>query len=194
MRRCFDCALAQRYHKNVFLSVFCILSVKANPRGGHLLSPNDAVSVASEPSDFSGGVLMVPLSVSLPQPTALPQQSFSMHVAVPVSNPNAMYQPGGALGSQALAAAAATASLSDSGMLSPPHASLHRNLGSAGASQRPTSAGSAGQSTPVCMEGRPELKIHHISHTWFFQRHEFSVVCAACLHQLVWCHPRGTED
>ncbi|XP_075894139.1 myocyte enhancer factor 2aa [Nelusetta ayraudi] len=75
-------------------------------------------------------------------PTALPQQSFSMHVAVPVTNPNAMYQPGGTLGSQALAAA--TASLSDSGMLSPPHASLHRNLGSAGASQRPTSAGSLG--------------------------------------------------
>ncbi|XP_070827489.1 myocyte enhancer factor 2aa isoform X6 [Chaetodon trifascialis] len=75
-------------------------------------------------------------------PTALPQQNFSMHVAVPVSNPNAMYQPGGTLGSQALAAA--TASLSDSGMLSPPQASLHRNVGSNGGPQRPTSAGSAG--------------------------------------------------
>uniref|UniRef100_A0A8D0AHL2 Myocyte enhancer factor 2aa n=1 Tax=Sander lucioperca TaxID=283035 RepID=A0A8D0AHL2_SANLU len=72
-------------------------------------------------------------------PTALPQQNFSMHVAVPVSNPNAMYQPGGTLGSQALAAAAA--SLSDSGMLSPPQASLHRNVGSSGGPQRPTSAG-----------------------------------------------------
>ncbi|XP_051808175.1 myocyte enhancer factor 2aa isoform X2 [Acanthochromis polyacanthus] len=75
-------------------------------------------------------------------PTALPQQNFSMHVAVPVSNPNAMYQAGGTLGSQALAAA--TASLSESGMLSPPQASLHRNVGSSGGSQRPTSAGSAG--------------------------------------------------
>ncbi|KAM9351671.1 myocyte enhancer factor 2aa isoform 2-T3 [Symphorus nematophorus] len=75
-------------------------------------------------------------------PTALPQQNFSMHVAVPVSNPNAMYQPGGTLGSQALAAA--TASLNDSGMLSPPQASLHRNVGSSGGPQRPTSAGSAG--------------------------------------------------
>ncbi|XP_050929348.1 myocyte enhancer factor 2aa isoform X2 [Lates calcarifer] len=75
-------------------------------------------------------------------PTALPQQNFSMHVAVPVSNPNAMYQPGGSLGSQSLAAA--TASLSDSGMLSPPQASLHRNVGSSGGPQRPTSAGSAG--------------------------------------------------
>ncbi|XP_041794106.1 myocyte enhancer factor 2aa isoform X2 [Chelmon rostratus] len=75
-------------------------------------------------------------------PTALPQQNFSMHVAVPVSNPNAMYQPGGTLGSQTLAAA--TASLSDSGMLSPPQTSLHRNVGSNGGPQRPTSAGSAG--------------------------------------------------
>ncbi|XP_051916451.1 myocyte enhancer factor 2aa isoform X5 [Hippocampus zosterae] len=73
-------------------------------------------------------------------PTALPQQNFSMHVAVPVSNPNAMYQPGGVtLGSQSLAAA--TASLGDNGMLSPPQASLHRNVGSSGGSQRPTSAG-----------------------------------------------------
>ncbi|XP_068580308.1 myocyte enhancer factor 2aa isoform X2 [Cebidichthys violaceus] len=72
-------------------------------------------------------------------PSALPQQNFSMHVAVPVSNPNAMYQPGGTLGSQALAAAAA--SLSDIGMLSPPQASLHRNVGSSGGPQRPTSAG-----------------------------------------------------
>ncbi|XP_065813357.1 myocyte enhancer factor 2aa isoform X4 [Labrus bergylta] len=75
-------------------------------------------------------------------PSALPQQNFSMHVAVPVSNPNAMYQQGGSLGSQALASA--TVSLSDSGMLSPPQASLHRNVGSSGGPQRPTSAGSAG--------------------------------------------------
>ncbi|XP_060891224.1 myocyte enhancer factor 2aa isoform X2 [Labrus mixtus] len=75
-------------------------------------------------------------------PSALPQQNFSMHVAVPVSNPNAMYQQGGPLGSQALASA--TVSLSDSGMLSPPQASLHRNVGSSGGPQRPTSAGSAG--------------------------------------------------
>ncbi|XP_024137183.1 myocyte enhancer factor 2aa isoform X7 [Oryzias melastigma] len=75
-------------------------------------------------------------------PAALPQQNFSMHVAVPVSNPNAMYQAGGNPGSQALAAA--TASLSESGMLSPPQTSVHRNAGSGGGSQRPTSAGGAG--------------------------------------------------
>ncbi|XP_061898572.1 myocyte enhancer factor 2aa isoform X3 [Entelurus aequoreus] len=72
-------------------------------------------------------------------PTALPQQNFSMHVAVPVSNPNAMYQLGGTLGSQTLAAAAA--SLADNGMLSPPQASSHRNVGSSGGPQRPASAG-----------------------------------------------------
>ncbi|XP_053742656.1 myocyte enhancer factor 2aa isoform X4 [Synchiropus splendidus] len=75
-------------------------------------------------------------------PTALPQQNFSMHVAVPVSNPNAMYQSGAPLGGQSLAAAAA--SLGEGGMLSPPQSSLHRNVASSGAPQRPTSAGNAG--------------------------------------------------
>ncbi|XP_061630139.1 myocyte enhancer factor 2aa isoform X6 [Phyllopteryx taeniolatus] len=74
------------------------------------------------------------------EPTVLPQQNFSMHVAVPVSNPNVMYQPGSVtLSTQSLAAAAA--SLGDNGMLSPQQASLHRNVGSSGGPQRPTSAG-----------------------------------------------------
>uniref|UniRef100_A0A3P8YQB5 MADS-box domain-containing protein n=1 Tax=Esox lucius TaxID=8010 RepID=A0A3P8YQB5_ESOLU len=77
-------------------------------------------------------------------PTALPQQNFSMHVAVPVSNQNTMpYNQGGPMGSQALVQA--TASLNDSGMLSPPQASLHRNMGSSGSQQRPPSQGNAGQ-------------------------------------------------
>ncbi|KAM8860752.1 myocyte enhancer factor 2aa isoform 7-T8 [Synchiropus picturatus] len=76
------------------------------------------------------------------EPTALPQQNFSMHVAVPVSNPNAMYQSGAPLGGQSLAAAAA--SLGEGGMLSPPQSSLHRNVASSVAPQRPTSAGNAG--------------------------------------------------
>uniref|UniRef100_A0A672QW02 Myocyte-specific enhancer factor 2A-like n=2 Tax=Sinocyclocheilus grahami TaxID=75366 RepID=A0A672QW02_SINGR len=76
-------------------------------------------------------------------PTALPPQNFSMHVAVPVTNPNAMsYIPGASLSSQSLSVA--TASLSDGAMLSPPQGSLHRNLVSAGAPQRPPSTGSAG--------------------------------------------------
>ncbi|KAK2894754.1 hypothetical protein Q8A67_011983 [Cirrhinus molitorella] len=76
-------------------------------------------------------------------PTALPPQNFSMHVAVPVTNPNAMsYNPGASLSSQSLSAAAA--SLSDGAMLSPPQGSLHRNVVSAGPPQRPPSTGSAG--------------------------------------------------
>uniref|UniRef100_A0A672NM02 Myocyte enhancer factor 2aa n=1 Tax=Sinocyclocheilus grahami TaxID=75366 RepID=A0A672NM02_SINGR len=75
-------------------------------------------------------------------PTALPPQNFSMHVAVPVTNPNAMsYNPGASLSSQSLLAAAA--SLSDGAMLSP-QGSLHRNVVSAGPPQRPPSTGSAG--------------------------------------------------
>ncbi|KAM9754205.1 myocyte enhancer factor 2aa isoform 2-T4 [Menidia menidia] len=100
---------------------------------GHSPLMDDHFSKLSEDSD---------LMYKRCGPSALPQQNFSMHVAVPVSNPNAMYQAGGSLSSQALAAA--TASLSESGMLSPPQASLHRNVGSGGGSQRPTSAGSAG--------------------------------------------------
>lgn len=76
-------------------------------------------------------------------PTALPPQNFSMHVAVPVSNPNAMsYNPGASLSSQSLSAA--VASLSDGAMLSPHQGSLHRNVVSAGPPQRPPSTGSAG--------------------------------------------------
>ncbi|XP_046720867.1 myocyte enhancer factor 2aa isoform X3 [Silurus meridionalis] len=77
-------------------------------------------------------------------PTALPQQNFSMHVAVPVTNPNSMgYNPGGILSSQGLSAAA-TASLSEATMLSPPQTSLQRNVVPAGAPHRPPSTGSAG--------------------------------------------------
>uniref|UniRef100_A0A8C8ESI3 MADS-box domain-containing protein n=1 Tax=Oncorhynchus tshawytscha TaxID=74940 RepID=A0A8C8ESI3_ONCTS len=84
-------------------------------------------------------------------PTALPQQNFSMHVAVPVSNQNTMsYNPGGSMSSQAQAAA----SLSDSGMLSPAQASLHRNVGSSGGQQRPPSQGNAGG-----MLGRTDLAV-----------------------------------
>ncbi|XP_058607404.1 myocyte enhancer factor 2aa isoform X9 [Onychostoma macrolepis] len=76
-------------------------------------------------------------------PTALPPQNFSMHVAVPVTNPNTMsYNPGASLSSQSLSAAAA--SLSDGAMLSPPQGSLHRNIVSAGPPQRPPSTGNAG--------------------------------------------------
>ncbi|KAM5207211.1 myocyte-specific enhancer factor 2A isoform 14-T31 [Hipposideros larvatus] len=72
----------------------------------------------------------------------LPPQNFSMSVTVPVSSPNALSytNPGSSLVSQSLAA---TSTLADSSMLSPPQATLHRNV-SPGAPQRPPSTGSAG--------------------------------------------------
>ncbi|XP_031425024.1 myocyte-specific enhancer factor 2A isoform X4 [Clupea harengus] len=64
-------------------------------------------------------------------PSAMSQQNFSMHVALQGTNPNTLaYSPGGSLG--------------DTGVLSSPHGSLHRNMGSPGMSQRPPSTGTAG--------------------------------------------------
>lgn len=85
------------------------------------------------------------------QPTGLPQQNF-MHV----SNPSSLaYSPGGgSLSSQqaSQALAAATAALTESGMLSTPHGHLQRNVASP---QRPASAGSAGVCVCACLSVSP---------------------------------------
>ncbi|NXH17877.1 MEF2A factor, partial [Bucco capensis] len=75
-------------------------------------------------------------------PPGLPAQNFSMSVTVPVSNPNTLTysNPGSSLVSPSLAA---SSSLTDSTMLSPPQPALHRNV-SPGAPQRPPSTGNAG--------------------------------------------------
>ncbi|XP_059679988.1 myocyte-specific enhancer factor 2A isoform X6 [Gavia stellata] len=72
----------------------------------------------------------------------LPAQNFSMSVTVPVSNPNTLTysNPGSSLVSPSLAA---SSSLTDTTMLSPPQTTLHRNV-SPGAPQRPPSTGNAG--------------------------------------------------
>ncbi|KAM4766134.1 myocyte-specific enhancer factor 2A isoform X2 [Corvus cornix cornix] len=72
----------------------------------------------------------------------LPAQNFSMSVTVPVSNPNTLTysNPGSSLVSPSLAA---SSSLTDTTMLSPPQSTLHRNV-SPGAPQRPPSTGNAG--------------------------------------------------
>ncbi|CAD7676180.1 unnamed protein product [Nyctereutes procyonoides] len=72
----------------------------------------------------------------------LPPQNFSMSVTVPVTSPNALSytNPGSSLVSPSLAA---SSTLADSSMLSPPQATLHRNV-SPGVPQRPPSTGSAG--------------------------------------------------
>ncbi|KAM9223926.1 myocyte-specific enhancer factor 2A isoform 2-T2 [Leptosomus discolor] len=71
----------------------------------------------------------------------LPAQNFSMSVTVPVSNPNTLTysNPGSSLVSPSLAA---SSSLTDTTMLSPPQTTLHRNV-SPGAPQRPPSTGNA---------------------------------------------------
>ncbi|XP_059036076.1 LOW QUALITY PROTEIN: myocyte-specific enhancer factor 2A-like [Mustela lutreola] len=72
----------------------------------------------------------------------LPPQNFSMSVTVPVTSPNALSytNPGSSLVSPSLAA---SSTLADSSMLSPPQATLHRNV-SPGVPQRPPSTGSTG--------------------------------------------------
>ncbi|XP_019801311.2 myocyte-specific enhancer factor 2A isoform X6 [Tursiops truncatus] len=75
-------------------------------------------------------------------PPGLPPQNFSMSVTVPVTSPSALSytNPASSLVSPSLAA---SSTLADSNMLSPPQATLHRNV-SPGAPQRPPSTGSAG--------------------------------------------------
>uniref|UniRef100_A0A8C8Z2F6 Myocyte enhancer factor 2A n=1 Tax=Prolemur simus TaxID=1328070 RepID=A0A8C8Z2F6_PROSS len=75
-------------------------------------------------------------------PPGLPPQNFSMSVTVPVTSPNALSytNPGSSLVSPSLAS---SSTLTDSSMLSPPQATLHRNV-SPGAPQRPPSTGNAG--------------------------------------------------
>ncbi|XP_027760066.1 myocyte-specific enhancer factor 2A isoform X2 [Empidonax traillii] len=85
-------------------------------------------------------------------PPGLPAQNFSMSVTVPVSNPNTLTysNPGSSLVSPSLAA---SSSLTDTTMLSPPPSTLHRNV-SPGAPQRPPSTGNAG-----AMLGTTELSV-----------------------------------
>ncbi|XP_039214847.1 myocyte-specific enhancer factor 2A isoform X7 [Crotalus tigris] len=91
----------------------------------------DRFSKLSEDSDF----------IFKRGPPGLPPQNFSMSVTVPVSSPNSLnYSPGSSLVSSALAA---SSTLTDPTLLTPPQASLHRNV-SPGGPQRPPSTGSAG--------------------------------------------------
>ncbi|XP_028812755.1 myocyte-specific enhancer factor 2A [Denticeps clupeoides] len=69
-------------------------------------------------------------------PAGLPQHNFSMHTA----NSGALsYSSSCTIGPQSLASV--SAALSDGGVISPSHGSLHRNVGSPGLSQRPPSSG-----------------------------------------------------
>ncbi|XP_069481149.1 myocyte-specific enhancer factor 2A isoform X5 [Ambystoma mexicanum] len=73
----------------------------------------------------------------------LPPQNFSMSVTVPVSNPNALpYSNHG--GSLVTSSLASSTSLTDTSMLSPQQASMHRSVASPSAPQRPPSTGNPG--------------------------------------------------
>uniref|UniRef100_A0A8C5RLX7 Myocyte enhancer factor 2A n=1 Tax=Laticauda laticaudata TaxID=8630 RepID=A0A8C5RLX7_LATLA len=93
---------------------------------------DDRFSKLSEDSDF----------IFKRGPPGLPPQNFSMSVTVPVSSPNSLNysSPGSSLVSSALAA---SSTLTDPTLLTPPQASLHRNV-SPGGPQRPPSTGSTG--------------------------------------------------
>ncbi|KAG8145163.1 putative Myocyte-specific enhancer factor 2A protein, partial [Naja naja] len=93
---------------------------------------DDRFSRLSEDSDF----------IFKRGPPGLPPQNFSMSVTVPVSSPNSLNysSPGSSLVSPALAA---SSTLTDPTLLTPPQASLHRNV-SPGGPQRPPSTGSTG--------------------------------------------------
>ncbi|XP_054997193.1 myocyte-specific enhancer factor 2A isoform X2 [Sorex araneus] len=92
----------------------------------------DRLSKLTEDSDF----------IFKRGPPGVPPQNFSMSVTVPVTSPSALSytSPGSSLVSPSLAASSA---LTESSMLSPPQATLHRNV-SPGAPQRPPSTGSSG--------------------------------------------------
>ncbi|XP_063304918.1 myocyte-specific enhancer factor 2A isoform X10 [Pelobates fuscus] len=93
----------------------------------------DTFSKLNEDSDF----------IFKRDPPGLPQQSFSMSVTVPVSNPNTLsYSSQG--NTMVTASLAASTSLTDANMLSPPQTTLHRNVVSPGIPQRPSSTGNAG--------------------------------------------------
>ncbi|CAH2274365.1 myocyte-specific enhancer factor 2A isoform X3 [Pelobates cultripes] len=93
----------------------------------------DTFSKLNEDSDF----------IFKRDPPGLPQQNFSMSVTVPVSNPNTLsYSSQG--NTMVTASLAASTSLTDANMLSPPQTTLHRNVVSPGIPQRPSSTGNAG--------------------------------------------------
>lgn len=122
---------------------------------------------------------MLPCVLPFLQP-GLPAQNFSMSVTVPVSNPNTLTysNPGSSLVSPSLAA---SSSLTDTTMLSPPQTTLHRNV-SPGAPQRPPSTGNAGMiSVLLCFpffsflyvfikKQQQEKKTHNFFFQWFFFR------------------------
>ncbi|KAM5292779.1 myocyte-specific enhancer factor 2A isoform 5-T5 [Ctenodactylus gundi] len=110
-----------------------------DPDTSYVLTPHTEEKYKKINEEFDN--MMRNHKIAVSTEPGLPPQNFSMSVTVPVTSPNALSytNPGSSLVSPSLAA---SSTLADSSMLSPPPATLHRNV-SPGAPQRPPSTGSA---------------------------------------------------
>ncbi|XP_047398203.1 myocyte-specific enhancer factor 2A isoform X1 [Sciurus carolinensis] len=110
-----------------------------DPDTSYVLTPHTEEKYKKINEEFDN--MMRNHKIAVSTKPGLPPQNFSMSVTVPVTSPNALSytNPGSSLVSPSLAA---SSSLADSSMLSPPPATLHRNV-SPGAPQRPPSTGNA---------------------------------------------------
>ncbi|XP_008055166.1 myocyte-specific enhancer factor 2A isoform X1 [Carlito syrichta] len=111
-----------------------------DPDTSYVLTPHTEEKYKKINEEFDN--MMRNHKIAVSTKPGLPPQNFSMSVTVPVTSPNALSytNPGSSLVSPSLAA---SSTLADSTMLSPPQATLHRNV-SPGAPQRPPSTGNAG--------------------------------------------------
>ncbi|XP_017592127.1 PREDICTED: myocyte-specific enhancer factor 2A isoform X4 [Corvus brachyrhynchos] len=111
-----------------------------DPDTSYVLTPHTEEKYKKINEEFDN--MMRNHKIAVSTKPGLPAQNFSMSVTVPVSNPNTLTysNPGSSLVSPSLAA---SSSLTDTTMLSPPQSTLHRNV-SPGAPQRPPSTGNAG--------------------------------------------------
>ncbi|XP_053318347.1 myocyte-specific enhancer factor 2A isoform X2 [Spea bombifrons] len=108
-----------------------------DPDGSYVLTPHTEEKYKKINEEFDNMMRNHKIS------PALPQQSFSMSVTVPVSNPNTLSYSSQA-NTLVTASLAASTSLTEGSMLSPPQTTLHRNVVSPGIPQRPSSTGNAG--------------------------------------------------
>ncbi|XP_042659651.1 myocyte-specific enhancer factor 2A isoform X3 [Tyto alba] len=111
-----------------------------DPDTSYVLTPHTEEKYKKINEEFDN--MMRNHKIAVSTKPGLPAQNFSMSVTVPVSNPNTLTysNPGSSLVSPSLAA---SSSLTDTTMLSPPQSTLHRNV-SPGAPQRPPSTGNTG--------------------------------------------------
>ncbi|KAM6202849.1 myocyte-specific enhancer factor 2A isoform 2-T2 [Rhynchocyon petersi] len=111
-----------------------------DPDTSYVLTPHTEEKYKKINEEFDN--MMRSHKIAVSTKPGLPPQNFSMSVTVPVTSSNTLSytNPGSSLVSPSLSS---SSTLADSSMLSPPHATLHRNV-SPGTPQRPPSTGNAG--------------------------------------------------